>query len=160
LPSALIGQGAGYQVHADIQGWRKDAFPQISTDNAKHVKEIDVVWFTNQKITHEFEVENTTGLWSAIVRGSSIPDITVKRFIVIPDERLRTFNDRLNVPVLQDRIKQENWKYILYDVLKVFFDHLKRKKQFSIDEFDEISKKPELPQKVSESLERFTSEKP
>jgi uncharacterized protein YfkK (UPF0435 family) len=153
---ALIGQKAGFDVHADIQGWRKDAFPQISTDNAKHVKEIDVVWFTREEITHEFEVENTTGLWSAIVRGSSIPSVKVKRFLVIPDERLRTFNDRLNVPVLQEKVKQEKWKYILYDTLKVFFDHLKRKKQFSVDEFDEISKKPELPKKVTESLERFT----
>jgi len=154
---ALIGQKAGFDVHADIQGWRKDAFPQISTDSTKHVKEIDVVWFTNEEITHEFEVENTTGLWSAIVRGSSILNTKVKRFMVIPDERLRTFNDRLNVPVLQERIKQEKWKYILYDTLKVYFDHLKRKKQFNSDEFNEISKKPELPKKVTESLEPFTA---
>jgi 16S rRNA G966 N2-methylase RsmD len=154
---ALIGQKAGFDVHADIQGWRKDAFPQISTDNARHVKEIDVVWFTTEEITHEFEVENTTGLWSAIVRGSSIPNTKVKRFMVIPDERLRTFNDRLNVPVLQERIKQEKWQYILYDTLKVYFDHLKRKKQFNSDEFNEISKNPELPKKVTESLEPFTA---
>lgn len=154
---ALIGQQAGYEVHADIQGWRKDAFPQISIDNTKRVKEIDVVWFTDEEVTHEFEVENTTGLWSAIVRGSSIPNTKVKRFMVIPDERLRTFNDRLNVPVLQERIKQEKWKYILYDTLKVYFDHLKRKKQFNPDEFNEISKKPELPKKVTESLELFTA---
>ena len=153
---ALIGQKAGFDVHADIHGWRKDAFPQISTDSVKHVKEIDVVWFTSEEITHEFEVENTTGLWSAIVRGSSIPNTKVKRFMVIPDERLRTFDGRLNVPVLQDRIKQEKWKYILYDTLKVYFDHLKRKKQFNSDEFDELSKKPELPKKVTESLEPFT----
>jgi hypothetical protein len=153
---ALIGQEAGYEVHADIQGWRKDTFPQTSIDNTKHVKEIDVVWFTNQEITHEFEVENTTGLWSAIVRGSSILDAKVKRFIVIPDERLRTFNDRLNLPVLQERIKQEKWKYILYDTLKVFFDQFKRKKQFSIDEFEGIARKPESPKKLTESLEPFT----
>ena len=156
---ALIGQKLGYEVHADMQGWRKEVFPQISPDNAKHVKEIDVVWFTDREVTHEFEVENTTGLWSAIVRGSSIPNTTVKRFMVIPDERLRSFNERLNVPVLQERIKEEKWRYILYDTLKVYFDHVKRKKQLTADEVDEISKKPELPKKITESLEPFTANK-
>jgi 16S rRNA G966 N2-methylase RsmD len=154
---ALIGQKLGYEVHADLQGWRKDAFPQISSENAKHVKEIDVVWYTKQEISHEFEVENTTGFWSAIVRGSSIPSTQVKRFMVIPDEKLRSFNDRLNVPVLQERIKQEHWKYILYDPLKAYFDVLKRRKQLPPETFESISKKPEVPKKVTESLELFTA---
>jgi hypothetical protein len=154
---ALIGQKFGYEVHADLQGWRKDAFPQISLENAKHVKEIDVVWYTKQEITHEFEVENTTGFWSAIVRGSSIPSTEVKRFMVIPDEKLRSFNDRLNVPVLQERIKQEHWKYIFYDPLKAYFDSFKRKKQVAPETFESISKKPEVPKKIKESLELFTA---
>jgi 16S rRNA G966 N2-methylase RsmD len=156
---ALIGQRFGYEVHADLQGWRKDTFPQISSQNSKHVKEIDVVWYTKQEITHEFEVENTTGFWSAIVRGSSIPSTQVKRFMVIPDEKLRSFNERLNVPVLQERINQEHWKYILYDPLRAYFDSLKRK-QIAPETFESISKKPEVPKKITESLELFTAKKP
>lgn len=154
---ALIGQKLGYEVHADLQGWRKDVFPQISADNAKHVREIDVVWFTHEKITHEFEVENTTGLWSAIVRGSSIPNTDVKRFMIIPDERMKYFNTRLNVPVLLERVTIEKWRYIVYDTLKAYFDKYKRKKQFSVDDFEKISSKPEIPKKITESLEPFTA---
>jgi DNA modification methylase len=153
---ALIGQKAGYEVHADIRGWRKDVFPQISADNARRVKEIDVVWFNEQEVTHEFEVENTTGIWSAIVRGSSIPSTKVKRFIVIPEERQKNFSDRLNVPALKERVQQEHWRFILYDTLKVFFNRVKRKSQFKIEDFEEISNKPQLPKKVTESLTNFT----
>jgi hypothetical protein len=77
--------------------------------------------------------------------------------MVIPDEKLRSFNDRLNVPVLQERIKQEHWKYILYDPLKAYFDSLKTKKQVAPEAFESISKKPEVPKKITESLELFTA---
>jgi len=153
---AIIGQKAGFDVHADIQGWRKDVFPQTSEENAKRIKEIDVVWFTNQEITYEFEVENTTGIWSAIVRGSSISNTKTKRFIAIPEERQRNFNDRLSVPALQERVQKENWKFILYDSLKIFFHKAKRKSQINLDEFEEISQKPKTPKGVSETLEPFT----
>jgi len=152
---ALLGQKAGFKVHADLQGWRKDAFPGASADNSKHIKEIDVVWFNNQDITYEFEVESTTGIWSAIVRGSSISNTNTKRFIVIPDERQRAFNIRLAIPALQEWVQQEHWRFILYDALKVFFDNSKRKSQFKLDEFEELSRKPQFPKKVTESLEHF-----
>lgn len=116
-----------------------------------------MVWYNKQEITHEFEVENTTGFWSAIVRGSSIPSTQVKRFMVIPDEKLRSFNERLNLPILQERITQEHWKYMLYDHLKAYFDGLKRKKQVALETFENISKKPEVPKKITESLEIFTA---
>jgi hypothetical protein len=59
--------------------------------------------------------------------------------------------------VLQERIKQEHWKYILYDPLKAYFDVLKRRKQLPPETFESISKKPEVPKKVTESLELFTA---
>lgn len=155
---ALIGQKLGYEVHADLQGWRKDSFPQITADNSRHVKEIDVVWYTPKVITHEFEVENTTGLWSAIVRGSSITSPNVKRFMVIPEERQKSFNERLNLPVLQEKIKQEKWRYILYDTLKIYYDSFKRKRTPFETDFEEISKNPELAKKIVESLDHFTKE--
>ena len=154
---ALIGKKAGFNVHADLRKWRKNIFPNVPLDNVKGVKEIDVVWFTKDKITHEFEVENTTGIWSAIIRGSNIPDGKVKRFIVIPEERQETFNNKISVPALRERVQKEDWKFILYDNLKTFFHDTKRKRKIKVEEFEKISQKPQIPKKIVETLEMFTN---
>ena len=155
---AEIGEKAGFNVHADIPQWRKEKFPRIPLENVKGVKEIDVVWFTKNEVTHEFEVENTTGIWSAIIRGSNIPGTKVKRFIVIPEERQETFNRKISVPALKERVQKENWKFILYDDLKAFYRNTKRKRKINIKEFEKISRKPQTPKKVIESLEIFTKQ--
>jgi len=154
---ALIGKKAGFEVHADLPEWEKDTFPQVPPDNVKHVKDIDVIWFTKDKVTYEFEVENTTGIWSAIIRGSYIPNGKVKRFIVIPEERQETFNNKISVPALRERVQKENWGYILYDKLKAFFRNTKRKRKINVEEFEKISQKPQMPKKTIETLEMFTN---
>ena len=154
---AIIGEKVGFKVHADLLKWRKDVFPNVPLDSVKGIKKIDVVWFTKDRITHEFEVENTTGIWSAIIRGSNILDGEVERFIVIPEERLETFNNKINVPALRERIQKENWRFILYDKLKIFFHDTKRKKKVNVEELEKISQKPQLPKKTVETLELFTN---
>ena len=154
---ALIGKKAGFDVHADLLEWRKDTFPQVPLDNVKRVKDVDVIWFTKDKITHEFEVENTTGIWSAIIRGSYIPDGKVKRFIVIPEEKQETFNNKISVPALRERVQKEKWKFILYDNLKTFFHNTKRRRKINAEEFEKISQKPQMPKKTVETLELFTN---
>jgi len=153
---AIIGKKAGLNVHADLPKWRKDVFPNVPLDNVKGVKEIDVVWFTKNQITYEFEVENTTGIWSAIIRGSNIPNGKVKRFIVIPEERQETFNNKISVPALKERVEKEKWKFILYDNLKTFFHDTKRKRKIEIEKFERIAQKPQMPRKTVETLELFT----
>ena len=153
---AEIGKKAGYNVHADLPNWRKERFPNVPLENIKGIKEIDVVWFTKTQITHEFEVENTTGIWSAIIRGSNIPDKQVKRFIVIPEERQETFYNKINVPALKERVQKEKWRFILYDDLKNFYHKTKRRRKIDVKEFEKISKKPQMPKRAIESLEMFT----
>jgi hypothetical protein len=154
---AMIGKKAGFVVHADLRKWRKNVFPNVPLENVKGIKEIDVVWFTKDKITHEFEVENTTGIWSAIIRGSNIPDGKVERFIVIPEERQGTFNNKISVPALRERVQRENWKFILYDNLKTFFHNTKRKRKIKVEQFEKISQKPQMHKKIVETLEIFTT---
>lgn len=152
---AKVGKKVGLNVHADLAKHRVDKFPNIPIDNIKGVKEIDVVWFTKSNITHEFEVENTTGIWSAIIRGSNIPDGNVNRFIVIPEERQNTFYNKIAVPALKERVEKENWRFILYDDLKTFFYKTRRKRKIDLKEFEKISKKPKMPKKKVENLESF-----
>jgi len=153
----ILGEKAGFNVHADLPKWRKDIlFPRVPLDRMKDAKEIDVVWFTKDEVTHEFEVENTTGIWSAIIRGSNIPNGKVKRFIVIPEERQETFNRKISVPALRERVQKENWKFVLYDNLKTFFHNTKRKQKIKVEEFERIPQKPQVPKKTVETLELFT----
>lgn len=153
---AAIGKKAGFDIHADLPGWRKDTFPGVPLDSVKRVKEIDVVWFNKERVTHEFEVENTTGIWSAVIRGSCIPGEDVERFIVIPDERQKIFNDRISIPALQDRVQKERWRFILYDRLKIFLHGIERQHRFDLKEFEEIAQIPQVPKKTVETLDSFT----
>jgi len=115
---ALIGKQAGYFVHADITGWRSQLGINIK-ENLERIQEIDVIWYNEKgQITHEFEVENTTGMTEAIVRGSNIPDRSVKRYLVIPEERENFFNRKLDEPLIKENIDEFNWKFIYYDTLK------------------------------------------
>lgn len=123
--------------------------------NLKSIKEIDVIWFTKDNITHEFEVENTTGIWSAIIRGSNIPNDKVKRFIVIPEERQETFYNKINVPALKGKVQKENWRFILYDDLKSFFHKIRMKRKINAEEFEKIAQKPKMPKKKLKTLEQF-----
>ena len=124
----------------------------------KNVKEIDVIWYTKNDIAYEFEVENTTGGQSAIIRGSNIPNEKVKRLIVIPEERQETIYNKINVPALKERVQTENWRFIFYDELKNFFDSVKRKQKINLEDFEKIFKTPQEPKKkVETSLDSFSS---
>jgi hypothetical protein len=151
---AVIGEKAGFNVHIDLSKWRKDTFPNIPQEKVKDVKEIDVIWFTKTDITHEFEVGNTAGGQSAIIRGSNIPNGKVKRFIVIPEERQETLYGKINVPALKERVQTENWRFIFYDELKTFFHSIKRTRKINLEEFEKIAK---TPKKTVETLDVFNS---
>ena len=118
---ADIGRKLGFNVHADLDGYRQTAFP-FSTVNPDRVKEIDVVFYSSNKADAVFEVENTTGITEAIVRSGNIPDCDTKRIIVIPDERKRFLRSRLREPMLRDQIAKNNWYMITYDDLQAFID--------------------------------------
>lgn len=106
------------------------------------IKMIDVLWLEDGRIKYEFEVENTTGISEAIIRGSHIPqELKIKRFIVIPKEREKKLNRKLQEPVLQQAVKKTNWKFILYRDLEDLFKITKKK--FNPAEIQRVSKMPE-----------------
>lgn len=73
------------------------------------------MWVKDSRIRYEFEVENTTGISEAIIRGSNIPEeFNPKRFIIIPKERERFLFRKLQEPILAETIKKANWNFIRY----------------------------------------------
>lgn len=116
---AEFGKKLGFEVHADLSGYRQTAFP-FSTVNPNRVKEIDVIYYSKNNANAIFEVENTTGITEAIVRSGNIPDPELLRVIVIPDERKRFLRSRTREPMLKELIAKHNWYMITYDDIHAF----------------------------------------
>lgn len=113
---------------SDLKGYKDLGHTEIiSSDGMKKVKEIDVVWHKDGKITHIFEVENTTGITEALVRGANIP-YDVKRYIVLPEERDNLLQSRMKEPLLSGQFAEGGWQVIYYGRLSEFFEEYKRKK--------------------------------
>lgn len=154
---ATIGKKAGLEVHADLAEWRGEIKLNYSKENLDRIKEIDVIWFDESKITHEFEVENTTGIMEAIVRGSNIPEKIVKRYVVIPEERKDFFDRKISEPMIKERISDYNWQFIFYDALKEFFEKHEKNKEIDISEFEKIAGTHKLENEKQQPLKNFLS---
>ncbi|MBS3131018.1 hypothetical protein J4212_01165 [Candidatus Woesearchaeota archaeon] len=153
----ILGQMAGYDVWIGIreQGEsynnvklsslinnKKTNFRFIPVTNLDRVKQIDVIWLDEGRVKYEFEVENTTAITEAIVRGSNIPHNTIKRLIIIPKEREKLLYRKLDEPILKESLIRDNWQFIFYNDLEKFYNLNRRKKEILIDSFDKLFMMP------------------
>lgn len=168
---AHIGQKAGYDVWIGSaeQGkmYNNERLSELLTnknpvwrfipsrENVSRIKEIDVVWHDDGKIKFEFEVENTTAITEAIVRGSNIPHTDVKRLIVIPEEREKLLYRKMKDPILNENINKYCWKFMFYGDLEKFFNQNKRKKEIESGEFENLFKMPKETKQSQNSLEKY-----
>ena len=165
----ILGQKAGFDVWIGIReqgdGYndirlsslinnKRLNFRFIPVTNLYRVKEIDVIWLDEGRIKYEFEVENTTAITEAIVRGSNIPHDTIKRLIIIPKEREKLLYRKLEEPILKESLVKDNWKFIFYNDLERFYNESKRKNEISVDSFDRIFR---MPKKESEHKQNSLS---
>jgi len=128
---ARLGKAAGFKVWIGSQEQKfkvKDTplselcdsipvFYRVPQDSVSldRIRQIDVLWVKDSRIRYEFEVENTTGISEAIIRGSNIPEeFNPKRFIIIPKEREGFLFRKLQEPILAETIKKANWNFIRY----------------------------------------------
>ena len=152
---AKMGRKAGFEVYADLTGWRDSlnlSYPQEKLDR---IKEIDVLWYNEQDITHEFEVENTTGITEAIVRGSNIQNKKAKRYIVIPEERQEFFFRKISEPMLEEKVGEYGWQFIFYDSLKTFYEQNKKKENIEILKFENLAGTPNLKTHKQQSMKDY-----
>jgi len=124
----------------DIRCFKNVPQEEIALDR---VKQIDVLWLEDGNIKYEFEVENTTGISEAIIRGSNIPDDHhLKRYILIPKQRENFLFKKLQEPILQETIKKVKWNFIRFQDLDAVFK--KAKKRFDSLDLNKIAKMPKL----------------
>jgi hypothetical protein len=109
----------------------------INDDCLKRVTAIDVIWYKEGVIKFIFEVENTTSITEAFVRGSNIP-YSVRRFIVIPEEREKLLNRKFSEPMIKDYIEKYSWGTLFYTNLIDYYDTVDRKKTISPAGFEDI----------------------
>jgi hypothetical protein len=66
------------------------------------VEMIDLLWVHHRSVIAAFEVEATTTMTSALVRGSNLP-AEVPKYLVIPEERLEQFERKMKSPMFAER---------------------------------------------------------
>jgi len=134
-----LGEKAGFQVYADLPDYRntKLDFP-LSKDKINRIREIDAIWFKDDSIAYEFEVENSTGISDAIIRGSNIPSTEVKRFIIIPEERKNLLMMKMDEPILKESIQQYGWNFIFYDAFLSYSEKNEQRRHIDSREIEKL----------------------
>jgi DNA modification methylase len=137
---ADLGKKAGLEVYADMPDYRgKKLELPLSKEKIDRIREIDALWLKNNEVIYEFEVENSTGISDAIIRGSNIPSTTVKRFIIIPEERKNLLMMKIAEPILNGSIEQYKWSFIFYDTFLSFYEKNRKKKTVEASEIDNLA---------------------
>jgi 16S rRNA G966 N2-methylase RsmD len=153
---AKIGEMLGFFVRADIPNYRvRFVLPSIPQRNMERIEEIDALWIKDGEIAYEFEVEHSTGITEAIVRGSNIPNPNVKRYIVIPEERQGFFYQKISEPMLKEKIEQMHWGFVFYDNVITFYEQHKRKTKVDASDFEKICSVPKLKTTKQETMQSF-----
>ena len=163
---AELGRKAGFKVWIGLAEQKKGYYKRkplssfserelnVITDpvSYKNIQQIDVVWFKDGEVPYMFEVEHTTQITSAIIRGSYIPPNSTKRFMAIPAEREIMMYKRVNAPILKDRIEEYNWVFVFYKDLEAFYEMNKGKKRINIDEFEGLGRELLPPEEKQKQL--------
>ena len=155
---AKIGKRLGFNVHigqkeqnmefekvklSELCSEESPTIRFVPSEKLERIKQIDVIWYKNEEIKFEFEVENTTSITEAIVRGSNIPTETTKRFIVIPEERENFLYKRLREPIFSEKSRWDKWNFMFYEDVKGLFKNKKIK-------IRDINKSKRIPRPESE----------
>lgn len=93
----------------------------------KTVELIDVLWLDGQRLVAAFEIENTSSIYSGILRLSDLvsmqPDIDVPLFIVAPDERQHKVLLEINRPTFSKSTRlARRCRYLSYSALRQAVD--------------------------------------
>jgi hypothetical protein len=152
-----LGKKAGLEVYADLPEYRGTKLDlPLSKDKIDRIREIDALWLKSGEVLYEFEVENSTGISDAIIRGSNIPSTTVKRFIIIPEERKNLLMMKIAEPILKENILQYNWNFIFYDTFLSFYEKCRQKKSVEASEIDKLANLSTRPRHEQQTLSQFT----
>ena len=98
-------------------------FPESFTagldTQAKYVENIDVVWKEEYRIDAAFEIENSTSIYSGLLRFADLtmvaPNTLYPMFIVAPSERRNRVREQLARPSFRHLGIQKKVRYLSYE---------------------------------------------
>lgn len=111
----------------------------VNIVNPDIVGDIDLLWLRENRIHFAFEVECTTSMTSALLRGSNL-DKSTNKIMLIPSERIKQFNRKMKAPLFSERFKEDNWSIVLFEVLYQHWNIDKSK----LSIYDILNKMPTL----------------
>jgi 16S rRNA G966 N2-methylase RsmD len=85
--------------------------------NMNTVANIDLLWMKDRTIVAVFEVESTTAMTEALLRGSNV-DKEVAKFLVLPEEREGQLRGKLTSPLFKEHFTEDNWRLLYFDTLR------------------------------------------
>jgi len=139
--SGLVAKGKTLKEYMTLK--------QLKVDNASNqsvLENIDLIWIKGKEIKAIFEIESTTTMTSALMRGSNV-DERVDKFMVLPEEREGQLRNKLTSPLFKDHFENENWQLIYFDTLRNAYTKQKTK----IDIYSLINKKTGTSKKLKGS---------
>ena len=154
-----IGKKIGYEVYAaHLPQYREMSFDlPLSKEKIDRIREIDALWLKNNEVVYEFEVENSTGISDAIIRGSNMPSTSVKRYIVIPEERKNLLMMKIAEPILKENVEYFNWNFIFYDAFLSFHENNSHRKTIDASEIDKLANLSTQTRHEQQTLSQFAS---
>lgn len=97
--------------------------------DAKYVENIDVVWKEEFRIDAAFEIENTTSIYSGLLRFSGLkivaPNSNYPLFVVAPNEKRKKVIDQIKRPTFKKIEFDKKVRYLSYDAIneiETFFE--------------------------------------
>ena len=112
---SIISQGKKLSEYMTLKRLKID-----NVTNQEVIGNIDLLWLKGNNIAAMFEVESTTSMMSAIMRGSNV-EASVDKFMVLPEEREAQFNNKMTSPLFREHFENENWKIIFFDSLRAAY---------------------------------------
>jgi hypothetical protein len=110
--SGLIATGKTLDEYMTVKHLRVD-----NATNQDVIENIDLIWIKDRRVKAIFEVESTTSMTSALMRGSNV-DKVVDKFMVLPEEREDQFKKKMTSPLFKEHFENENWRLIYFDILR------------------------------------------
>jgi len=155
---ADIGKKIGFEVYADLPEYRGKRFDlPLSKGKIDRIRKIDALWLKNNEVVYEFEVENSTGISDALIRGSNLPSTSIKRYVVIPEERKNLLMMKIAEPTLRENVEHFNWNFIFYDEFISFYGKNSHRKSIEANEIDKLANLSTRKTQEQQTLSQFAS---
>jgi hypothetical protein len=94
----------------------------LDPDTTRAVELIDTIWLKGRRVASAFEIENSTSIYSGILRLSDLkaqaPNLTFPLYIVAPDERRDEVMRQMNRPTFGALSVTSSTKYLSYSRIR------------------------------------------